>query len=82
MSAAISPHVFSQEDVERCKDKDLLEALLAEMAGEFPQLSRIFVTERDQYMAHVLHQIMQKYTEGKIAAWRHCRDKGRQAQRH
>lgn len=44
---------FRQEDVERCKDKDLLESLLSEMAGEFPQLSHIFVNERDQYMTYV-----------------------------
>lgn len=48
--------------MERCKNKDLLESLLAEMSGEFPQLSHIFVNERDQYMAHTLHAIMQKYT--------------------
>jgi len=59
----------TQEDVEKCKDKDLLESLLAEMAGEFPQLSKIFVDERDQYMAHVLHSILQKYTAEKISAW-------------
>lgn len=45
------------------------------MAGEFPQLSNIFVTERDQYMALILHSIMQKYTADKIAAWANVRDK-------
>ena len=67
--------VFSQEDVEKCKDKDLLESLLNEMAGEFPQLSHIFVSERDQYMAHILQSIMQKYTADKISAWANVRDK-------
>ncbi|KAI6176079.1 hypothetical protein M3Y97_00759900 [Aphelenchoides bicaudatus] len=65
----------TQEDVERCKNKDLLESLLNEMAGEFPQLSKIFVEERDQYMTYVLHSVMQKYTAEKIAAWNQCRDR-------
>ena len=29
-----------REEVEKCKDRDLLENMLAEMAGEFPALSR------------------------------------------
>ena len=31
---------ITREEVERCKDRDLLENMLAEMAGEFPALSR------------------------------------------
>lgn len=61
--------------MEKCKDKDLLESLLKEMAGEFPQLSRIFVDERDQYMAYVLQTLMQTNTLAKIAAWRNVRSK-------
>ena len=45
---------FRKEEVERCKQSDLLEELLREMAGEFPALSQIFVTERDQFMAENL----------------------------
>lgn len=45
---------FSKEDVERCKQKDLLEEMLVEMTGEFPELSRVFVNERDMYLAHML----------------------------
>ena len=40
--------------MERCKDRDLLENMLAEMAGEFPALSRVFVGERDLFLAHSL----------------------------
>ncbi|CAD5228547.1 unnamed protein product [Bursaphelenchus xylophilus] len=65
----------TQEDVERCKDKDLLESLLKEMAGEFPQLSKIFVEERDKYMAYVLQTIMQSSTAGKITAWKNCKNR-------
>lgn len=30
------------------------------MAGEFPQLIKIFVEERDLYMVHILRTLMQK----------------------
>ncbi|CAD5220680.1 unnamed protein product [Bursaphelenchus okinawaensis] len=65
----------TQEDVENCKEKDLLESLLKEMAGEFPQLSKIFVEERDKYMAYVLQSLMQSSTCAKITAWRNCKTK-------
>ncbi|ESO02300.1 hypothetical protein HELRODRAFT_66410, partial [Helobdella robusta] len=48
-SGSISP-----EDVEKCKQKDMLEEVLQEMTGEFPALSRVFVQERDIYLAHSL----------------------------
>uniref|UniRef100_A0A915N6P0 TraB domain-containing protein n=1 Tax=Meloidogyne javanica TaxID=6303 RepID=A0A915N6P0_MELJA len=41
------PLHITQEDVERCKNNDILEELLQEMAGEYPQVSRILVDERD-----------------------------------
>lgn len=65
-----NPTFFRQEDVERCKNKDLLEEILKEMAGEFPQLSKIFVDERDQYMAHILHILLQRTTAEKLNACR------------
>ena len=45
---------FSPEDVERCKQKDLLAEMLAEMTGDFPTLYKVFVLERDQYLARSL----------------------------
>ncbi|XP_076339247.1 traB domain-containing protein-like [Tachypleus tridentatus] len=45
---------ISKEEVERCKQKDLLEEMLAEMSGEFPALSTVFVKERDTYLAYSL----------------------------
>jgi len=44
----------SKEEVERCKQKDLLEEMLHEMTGEFPSLSRVFVAERDIFLANSL----------------------------
>ncbi|UYV80704.1 hypothetical protein LAZ67_19001449, partial [Cordylochernes scorpioides] len=45
---------ISAEDVEKCKQKDLLEQLLAELAGVFPKLSEVLVAERDLYLAYSL----------------------------
>merc|ERR1712013_321294 len=45
---------ITKEEVEKCKDRDLLENMLAEMAGEFPALSQVFVAERDLFLAHSL----------------------------
>lgn len=45
---------ISKEEVEKCKQRDLLEEMLAEMTGEFPALSKVFVYERDTYLAYSL----------------------------
>ncbi|VDO34874.1 unnamed protein product [Haemonchus placei] len=63
-SASITP-----EEVEKCKQRDLLEQLLAEMAGDFPKLTKIFVDERDAYMTHALHSLLQKNTIEKRLSW-------------
>ncbi|XP_049804298.1 traB domain-containing protein isoform X1 [Schistocerca nitens] len=49
-----SKEPISKEEVERCKQRDLLEEMLAEMTGEFPALSTVFVNERDIYLTHSL----------------------------
>lgn len=49
-----SKEPISKEEVERCKKQDLLEEMLAEMTGEFPALSKVFVQERDVYLAYSL----------------------------
>uniref|UniRef100_A0A183EVG9 TraB domain containing n=1 Tax=Gongylonema pulchrum TaxID=637853 RepID=A0A183EVG9_9BILA len=59
----------TQEEVERCKQSDMLEGLLKEMAGEFPLLSKIFVEERDLYMTNALHTLLRKTTFNKRVAW-------------
>lgn len=55
--------------MERCKQRDLLEQLLAEMADDFPQLSQIFVEERDAYMTHALHMLVHRNSVEKRAQW-------------
>ncbi|XP_029061643.1 traB domain-containing protein isoform X1 [Monodon monoceros] len=47
---------ISKDDVERCKQKDLLEQTMAEMIGEFPDLHRTIVSERDIYLTYMLRQ--------------------------
>ncbi|XP_055250698.1 traB domain-containing protein isoform X1 [Moschus berezovskii] len=47
---------ISKDDVERCKQKDLLEQMMAEMVGEFPDLHRAIVSERDVYLTYMLRQ--------------------------
>ena len=44
----------SKEDVERCKQKDLIAEMLAQMTGDFPKLYEIIVKERDAYLARSL----------------------------
>lgn len=51
-----SPPAPSKDDVERCKQKDLLEQMMAEMVGEFPDLHRTIVSERDIYLTYMLRQ--------------------------
>lgn len=46
--------VITKEDVGRCMDRNLLHDMLAEMAGEFPGISSVFVNERDIFLAHRL----------------------------
>lgn len=45
---------ISLEEVERCKQKKMLEDMLEEMAEEFPPLKQVFVVERDMYLCHSL----------------------------
>lgn len=46
--------VFSKEEVEKCKSRDMLEQLLTEMAGEYPTLGEVFIDERDAYLTYTL----------------------------
>lgn len=45
---------ITQAEVEQCKQKDLLEELMKEMAGEFPAFGEVFVNERDIFLCHSL----------------------------
>ncbi|MBN1847264.1 MAG: TraB/GumN family protein [Deltaproteobacteria bacterium] len=43
---------ISAEDVEKMKDKDVLESILAEIGEALPGMKRILIDERDQYLAY------------------------------
>jgi len=49
-----SDKTITKEDVEKCKQKDLLEELMEQMAGEYPVFRDVFVNERDLYLCHSL----------------------------
>ncbi|MBN2126610.1 MAG: TraB/GumN family protein [Deltaproteobacteria bacterium] len=42
---------ISEEEIERMKQKDVLESLLSEMGQSFPDIRRILIDERDLYLA-------------------------------
>ena len=49
--------------MERYKQRDMLEQVLREMTGSFPSLSRVFVEERDLFMAKQLREICKRLNE-------------------
>lgn len=42
----------SEEDIEKMKTDDVLEMLLSEIGEFFPEVRRVLIDERDQYLAH------------------------------
>ncbi|MDT8274130.1 MAG: TraB family protein, partial [Desulfomonilia bacterium] len=42
---------FSEEDIERLKDKDVLTSAIEEVAKQAPTVKRVLIDERDAYMA-------------------------------
>ena len=43
---------LKEEDIEKMKNKDVLESLLAEIGETLPELRHILIDERDQYLTH------------------------------
>ena len=54
ISILFSNETISKEEVEKCKDKDLLQKMLQDITGEYPALSKVLVDERDTYLAYSL----------------------------
>jgi len=46
--------IIRKEDVEKFKNKDLLETLMHEMAADYPELERVIVDERDKFLTYSL----------------------------
>lgn len=65
----INDVTITQEDVEKCKDKDILEQLLQELGGEFPGFKRVLLDERNIYLAHSIYRWAQN-TETSIGPQR------------
>ncbi|CAH1117931.1 unnamed protein product, partial [Phaedon cochleariae] len=42
------------EEIEKCKNRDMLEQLLADLAGEYPAFREVFLDERDIYLTNSL----------------------------
>lgn len=55
----LNDNSITQEDVEKCKDKDILERLLEELAGQFPGFKTVLLDERNIYLAHSIYQYAQ-----------------------
>lgn len=49
-----SNKTITEEEVEQCKQKDLLEELLEQMTDEYPVFRDVLVNERDLYLCHSL----------------------------
>lgn len=43
-----------KEDVEKFKNKDMLETLMIEMAADYPELEKVIVDERDKFLTYSL----------------------------
>jgi len=43
---------LEKEDIEKMKEKDVLETLISELGEALPELRQVLIDERDQYLAH------------------------------
>jgi len=59
---------ITKEEIEKCKNQDLLEKMLIEMGVEFPSITEVFVNERDYFLAHTLHQAAVNTEDGMVVA--------------
>lgn len=55
---------LDEKELERYKQKDVLEQLIGELSEEFPGLSKVMVDERDLYLAHSLYSVVQSSEPG------------------
>ena len=55
---------LDEEELEKYKQKDVLEQLISELTEEFPGLSKVMVEERDQYLAQSIWGVCQSVDPG------------------
>lgn len=58
-SLLTSNEKLTNEDIEKCMEKDILEKLLLEIGDQYPELSRVLIDERDQFLAYSLRKSSQ-----------------------
>ncbi|XP_065225543.1 traB domain-containing protein-like isoform X1 [Planococcus citri] len=51
---------ISAEEIEKCKQKDILEELMAKLLADYPDLSHVLVNERDIFLTHSLQLAAEK----------------------
>lgn len=51
--------LYSVEEIEKCKKRDMLEQLLADLAGEYPAFGEVFLDERDVFLTYSLQAAAQ-----------------------
>ncbi|TRY75646.1 hypothetical protein TCAL_12141 [Tigriopus californicus] len=59
LNVLFSSETVTKEDVEKCKQKDLLATIMVELAGEYPELSNVILNERDLFLAFSLRTAVQ-----------------------
>ncbi|XP_037089724.1 uncharacterized protein LOC119110088 [Pollicipes pollicipes] len=67
---------ITKEEVERCKQKEMLEEMLEEMAGDFPGLGEVFVNERDVFLCASLADATRVVPCNTLSGWRPSRTVG------
>lgn len=58
-SLITSNEKLTNEDIEKYMEKDVLEKLLSQISDEYPQLSRVLIEERDQFLSYSLRKCSQ-----------------------
>jgi len=71
---------IKEEDIEKLKERDVLEALLAEIGESLPEVRRILIDERDQYLAYKIRtapgkNIVAVVGAGHVPGMQQCWDK-------
>ncbi len=56
LTAVFSNEEISSEEIEKLKEKNVLQSMLDEMAEELPTIKRVLIDERDQYLASKIYE--------------------------
>lgn len=67
-TSALSRDTISEEEIERLKEGDVLESTFAEFAQRSAVLYECLISERDQYMAARLMNVVREYQPGHLIA--------------